>query len=155
MTGVQTCALPISLDDVDGIVSRVLVVELRGGHVRRRRVLLHKRRRWGSHGGFREFLGDPDGSIHSERTIERVSGRDIRYVCLGDIRVVEEDAHGARKQIVIARVLDSALRNRRRVNSILPKALDSRTCRYAIGDLRGVVMWVITASKGTTATSTL
>ena len=29
------------------------------------------------------------------------------------------------------------------------------TCRYAIGDLLGVVICVITASKGTTATSTL
>ena len=30
-----------------------------------------------------------------------------------------------------------------------------RTCRYAIGDLRGVVICVTTASKGTVATSTL
>ena len=100
-------------------------------------------------------MGDPDGSVHSERTIERISGRDVRYVCLVDVRVVEEDAHGARKQIVITRILDSALRNRHHVSSTLQKALLLRTCRYAIGDLRGVVMWVKTASKGTTTTSTL
>ena len=64
-------------------------------------------------------MGDSDRGVHSEHTVERGSGRDIRYIRLGDARVVEEDARGAEEQIVIAHVLSSKLWNRRCVNSAL------------------------------------
>lgn len=54
-------------------------------------------------------MGDSNRGIHSESAVERVSGRDLRYIRLGDVRVVKENIHGARKQIVIARIPDGAL----------------------------------------------
>ena len=96
------------------------VAELRGGHVRRRRVLLNERRGGRRHRGLGELVGDSDGGVHSKRAVERVSGCDLRYIGLGDVRAVEEDAHGTGEQIIIARVLDSALWSRRHVSSTFP-----------------------------------
>jgi len=99
-------------------------------------------------------VGDSDRGVHSERAVECVSGRNLGYVRLGDVRAVEEDAHSTGEQIIIARVLDGALWNRR-CQLDVRQGVITNTCRYAIGDLRGVVTCVMTTSKGTIATSTL
>lgn len=54
-------------------------------------------------------MGDSDGRIHPKRTVECVSGGDVGYIRLGYVRVIEEGAHDTGKEIVIARVLNSAL----------------------------------------------
>ena len=66
-------------------------------------------------------MGDSDRCVHSESAVERVPGRGIQNVCLGDIRVVKKNAHGSGEQIVITRVLDGALWNRGRVSSEFAK----------------------------------
>lgn len=61
-------------------------------------------------------MGDSDGCIHPERAAERVPGRYVRYVRLGDKRTIEEDTHGTREQVVITCILDGALENSGHVN---------------------------------------